>query len=85
MKLSFFIRIFVRNKKDKKDMKAKKVISATIESLKLIKRFDIDTNDNGEFIEKDIRFEEDGEYIRAEDIKLLIQELECVKSILTKN
>jgi hypothetical protein len=58
---------------------SKKVVDPIIESLKSIKRFDIDPVNNGEFIETPKRFEEDGEYIKAEDLMLIIEELECVK------
>ena len=50
-------------------------ISGVISRLLSLQRIDIDTQDNGEFIEKDERIEEDGEYIRSEDLDKLISEL----------
>ena len=38
-------------------------ISGVISRLLSLQRIDIDTQDNGEFIEKDERIEEDGEYM----------------------
>lgn len=66
-------------------MKTKKisenVINPIIESIKTINRYDIDTVDNGEFIEKTLRPEADGEYIKSEDLNSLLEELECVKQL----
>ena len=65
---------------------SKKVINPIIESLKSIKRFDLDPVNNGEFIENVERLEEDGKYIKSEDLKSLLDELECVKQLfLSKN
>jgi hypothetical protein len=50
-------------------------ISDVISRLLSLERVDIDTQDNGEFIEKDERVEEDGRYIRSEDLDKLISEL----------
>lgn len=58
---------------------SKKVIDPIIESLKSIKRFDLDPVNNGEFIENVERLEEDGQFIKSEDLMLTIEELECVK------
>lgn len=43
--------------------------------LKALKRYDIDTVDNGEFIEQIEREEEDGKYVKADDIENLIIQL----------
>jgi predicted CopG family antitoxin len=50
-------------------------ISDVISRLLSLQRVDIDTLDNGEFIEKDERIEEDGRYIISEDLDKLISEL----------
>jgi len=50
-------------------------ISDVISRLLSLQRVDIDTQDNGEFIEQDERIEEDGRYIRSEDLDRLISEL----------
>ena len=50
-------------------------ISDVISRLLSLQRVDIDTQDNGEFIEQDERIEEDGRYIRSEDLDKLISEL----------
>ena len=50
-------------------------ISDVISRLLSIERFDIDTQDNGEFIEQYERVEEDGRYIRSEDLDKLISDL----------
>ena len=50
-------------------------ISDVISRLLSLQRVDIDTLDNGEFIEKHERIEEDGMYILSEDLDKLISEL----------
>jgi predicted transcriptional regulator len=50
-------------------------ISDVISRLLSLQRVDIDTLDNGEFIEKHERIEEDGRYIISEDLDKLISEL----------
>jgi hypothetical protein len=50
-------------------------ISDVISRLLSLQRVDIDTQDNGEFIEQDERIEDDGRYIRSEDLDRLISEL----------
>lgn len=50
-------------------------ISVVISRLLLLQRVDIDTQDNGEFIEQDERVEEEGRYIRSVDLDELISEL----------
>ena len=52
-------------------------ISDVISRLLSIERFDIDTQDNGEFIEQDERVEQDGRYTRSEDLDKLISDLKC--------
>lgn len=65
---------------------SKKVIDPIIESINMITRYDIDTVNNGEFIEKTLRPEADGEYIKSEDLKSLLEELDSVKQVfLTLN
>lgn len=58
---------------------SKTIIDLIIESLKSIERFDLDPVNNGEFIENVERLEEDGKYIKAEDLMAYVKELECVK------
>jgi len=50
-------------------------ISDVISRLLSLQRVDIDTQDNGEFIEQDERIEDDGMYIRSKDLDKLISEL----------
>ena len=50
-------------------------ISDVISRLLSLQRVDIDTLDNGEFIEKHERIEVDGMYILSEDLDKLISEL----------
>ena len=59
---------------------SKTIIDLMIESLKSIERFDLDSVNNGEFIENVERSEEDGKYIKAEDLMVYVEELECVKN-----
>lgn len=40
--------------------------------LLALKRYDIDTSDNGEFIEQEERQETDGKYVKSEDIDKII-------------
>ncbi|NPV12840.1 MAG: hypothetical protein HPY57_13795 [Ignavibacteria bacterium] len=64
------------NESNNFDVKDKKInISDIINRLLLLQRVDIDTLYNGEFIEKDERIEEDGQYVRSEDLDKLISEL----------
>ena len=64
------------NKNTELDNKDEKLhISDVISRLLSLQRVDIDTLDNGEFIEKDERIEEDGRYIISEDLDKLISEL----------
>jgi len=53
-------------------------ISDVISRLLSLQRVDIDTQDNGEFIEQDERIEDDGRYIRSEDLDRLISELKRI-------
>ena len=43
-----------------------------LDELKQIKRFDIDPVDNGEFIEKEFRYEDEGAFIKYSAIDQLI-------------
>lgn len=61
---------------------SKKLINPIIESLLNLKQFEIDTADNGEFIEQTEREETNGRYVKVEDVLLLIGDLECVKDSL---
>jgi hypothetical protein len=64
------------NKNTELDNKDEKLhISDVISRLLSLQRVDIDTLDNGEFIEKHERIEEDGMYIISEDLDKLISEL----------
>ena len=53
-------------------------ISDVISRLLSLQRVDIDTQDNGEFIEQDERIEEDGKFIRSKDLDKLISELKQI-------
>lgn len=46
--------------------------SDALSMLQSLKRYDIDTSDNGEFIEQEEREESDGKYVKSSDIDQII-------------
>lgn len=63
------------NDKIKKSFNIVNKESDIVSMLKSLKRYDINTADNGEFIEQTASEDEDGKYIKSEDIDRIIQSL----------